>query len=107
MGKPADGDWIMKSLISNEKECYVCHTTQNLHKHHIYEGTANRKKSDQDGCWVYLCARHHNVSKYGVHFNKELELLLKARCQLAWEREYNKTTEDFIKRFGRNYRLED
>ena len=96
---------MSKSLISNEKECYVCHTTHDLHKHHIFEGTANRRKSEQDGCWCYLCARHHNASKYGVHFNKELELLLKARCQQRWQREYGKTEADFIKRFGKSYKL--
>ena len=96
---------MSKSIIqaTSSKICYFCKTTYNLHKHHIFYGTANRKKSEQDGCWCWLCAKHHNMSDEGVHFNRQVDLLLKARTQLAWMQTYNKTTEDFIKRYGRNY----
>lgn len=80
----------------------MCGTTQNLHVHHIFYNTANRKLSDQDGCMVYLCAYHHNASNIGVHFNKNLDIQLKKRCQKAWQEKYG-TTEDFIKRYGKSW----
>lgn len=91
---------MAKSIIQDIKECYVCGTTLDLHKHHIYEGMANRKKSEKYGCWCYLCVKHHNMSKYGVHFDKALDRNLKEECQKAFERKYN---EDFIKVFGKSY----
>ena len=92
----------MESLLSNEKECYVCHTTMNLHKHHIYEGTGRRKLSEKYGCWVYLCAYHHNMSNCGVHFNKELDIKLKQECQREWEAK-NGGREKFRQTFGKSY----
>lgn len=63
----------------------------------------NRNKSIQDGCCVYLCARHHNMSNQGVHFNKQLDLELKQSMERKWLEVYNKTIEDFISRYGKNY----
>lgn len=93
---------MSKSLISNEHYCLVCGTTFDLHKHHIFYGTANRKLSEKYGCWCYLCAKHHNLSTNGVHFNKHLDLAIKEQCQKAWEFKYG-SREDFIKTFGRSY----
>lgn len=93
----------MESLISNERECFICKTTLNLHRHHIYFGRANRSKSEEWGCWCYLCARHHNMSDEGVHFNKILDTNLKTLCESLWLEHYNKTIPDFIRIFGRNY----
>ena len=93
---------MSKSIISNERVCLVCGTPLNLHKHHIYEGTGRRKKSELYGCWCYLCARHHNMSDFGVHFNKVLDTKLKQQCQKAWEYQFG-DREEFIKTFGRNY----
>lgn len=95
----------MKSIISNEKECIICHTTQNLHRHHIFGGTANRKKSEQDGCWCYLCIEHHTGS-HGVHQNRSLDVRLKQDCQRKWE-SLNGGREAFIKRYGKSWILED
>ena len=91
-----------KSLMSNEKVCFVCKTTFNLHKHHIFGG-ANRTKSDKDGCWCWLCASHHNMSNQGVHLNREADLRLKRICEMRWIKANNKTEEDFIKKYGRSY----
>ena len=88
-----------KSIIQNERECYVCKTTQNLHRHHIFFG-ANRKHSETYGLWVYLCARHHNMSDAGVHFNKKLDTELKQLAQKTWEETYG---DGFMSIFGKNY----
>lgn len=71
-----------------------------MHVHHVYAG-ANRKQSDKYGCWVYLCFRHHNGSNDGVHFNRELDLKIKQLTQRAWEK--NKSREEFMRIFGRQY----
>ena len=90
------------SIISNKKECFKCHTTYGLHRHHIFEGK-NRKNSDEDGCWIWLCGRHHNLSNEGIHFDKEYDLKIKKLAQGIWLKTYNKTIEDFIQRYRRNY----
>ena len=43
---------MSKSILQNKKECYITGSTYNLHKHHVFEGTANRKLSEQDGLWL-------------------------------------------------------
>jgi len=93
---------MSRSIISNERQCLICHTTIGLHKHHIYGGFGNRKLSERYGCWCYLCGRHHNLSNEGVHFNKKFDDSLKRYCQKRWE-ELNGTTEDFIRVFGRSW----
>jgi len=74
-----------------------------LHRHEIFFGTANRKKSIEDGLVVFLTPKMHNMSNKGVHFNKEFDNELKQTGQAKWCEYYNKTNEDFIKRYGRNY----
>lgn len=94
----------MRSILSNEYKCYVCGYTGNLHVHHIFFGTANRKLSERYGCWVYLCPRHHNMSRNSVHEDACLDKSLKKHCQEVFEKHYNVTTERFIEIFGRNYK---
>lgn len=89
----------MKSIIQEDKSCYVCGKLQ-VHLHHIYGG-ANRKTSDRNGFVVYLCPHHHNLSNEGVHFNKELDTMLKMMCQQKYEE--NHTREEFMKLIGKNY----
>ena len=89
----------MKSIISNEKKCYKCNTTYNLHKHHIFEGR-NRKNSEKYGLKVWLCSKHHNMSNDSVHFNPIYMKLLKTIGQLYFEKTYE---EEFIRIFRRNY----
>jgi len=89
-------------LFPTDMKCFVCGSTLDIHRHHIFSGTANRKRSEQFGCWCYLCARHHNMSDEGVHFNRELDLKLKRMAQQAWERNYG-TREEFIATFGKSW----
>lgn len=85
----------------DEKKCWVCGTERGIHLHHVFEGI-NRKNSDRLKLTVYLCGYHHNLSEYGVHFNKELDLSLKRYAQEYYEANLG-TREDFMKVFGRNY----
>ena len=91
----------MKSILDNERKCYVCGDTRTIVMHHIYEGNGRRSQSDKWGCWVYLCPYHHNMSNEGVHFNKELDLKLKRICQERFMELYPDV--DFIKEFRRSY----
>lgn len=93
-----------KSIIDNKKECYVCGSTTNLHFHHILFGVRNRQKADDDGLAVYLCYQHHEGT-YGVHGKKghALDIALKTIAEKTWISYYNKSEEDFIKRYGKNY----
>lgn len=90
------------SLLQDTKECYVCGTTLNIHIHEVFYGR-NRQNSIKDGCCVYLCGKHHNQSNQGVHFNHELDRVLKEQMELYWCKYYNKTPEDFAKRYYCNY----
>ena len=94
---------MLKSIMQEKKECYLCKSTNNLHLHHVFYGNANRRLSDKDGCYIYLCADHHIGAK-GIHNNDELNREVKKRCQIAWEDYYGRTTDDFIKRYGRSFK---
>lgn len=94
------------SIVTKDmSKCYICGKSP-THIHEIFFGTANRKKSIEDGLCVGLCPAHHNMSGLGVHFNKQLDLYLKKIGEECWIKEYSddKNGErDFINRFGKNY----
>jgi hypothetical protein len=89
------------SILQDRKECYITGAVTNLHKHHIFGGNPNRQHSDEYGCWVWLSADLHNLSKDGVHFNKELDLALKREAQSRFEAIWGR--EKFIEVFGKSY----
>lgn len=91
----------MKSIIQTERECYVCGTTQDIHEHHIFEGTANRRQSEKYGMKIFLCGRHHNMSNQGIHFNKELDISVKQMAQEIFEETH--TREEFREIYGKSY----
>lgn len=89
----------MKSIISNSKRCYLCGSESDLEKHHCIFGTANRKKADEDGLWVYLCHRDHQaVHNQNIWEKKALQEI----AQEKWENK-NGNREAFIKRYGRSF----
>ena len=91
----------MKSILQKQKRCFICGTTHNLHEHHVFEGTANRKKSEKYGLKIWLCGKHHNLSNEGVHFNKALDLTIKRIAQRVFEDEHSRF--EWMQIFGRNY----
>lgn len=90
------------SIIQDEKKCIVCGTQRNIHTHEVFFGK-NRQNSIDDGMCVYLCGKHHNQSNDGVHFNHKLDMELKKKAEICWLKHYGKSTEDFRKRYGKNY----
>jgi hypothetical protein len=73
------------------------------HRHEIFFGNRNRKKSIEDGLVVFLRPELHNASNLGVHYNKQLDLELKIAGEKRWCEYYNKTPDEFRKRYGKNY----
>ena len=93
---------MSKSILSNEKRCWVCGKITNIEKHHIFGGGC-RKLSEKYGIWIYLCHEHHNEPPDGAHHNAEIMERFRKMGQKAAMKKYNWNEEDFIKIFGRNY----
>jgi len=90
------------SIMQTEKKCYLTGRTDNLHIHHIYGGTANRRISDANGFWVWLTGQWHNQdSRVDVHHNHELDMMLKRKCQEVYEQEHLRS--EFMALIGRSY----
>jgi len=90
------------SILQDVKECYLTGRTDNLHTHHIFFGTGNKKVSDENGFWVWLTGKYHNQdSGISVHHNRYFDLTLKMKCQAKFEEMHSR--EEFIKLIGRNY----
>ncbi len=73
-------------------------------RHEIYFNKAYRNKSIKDGLIVFLTEEEHRGTdgvhgKNGDKFNR----FLKRTAQKVWINYYQKTKEDFIKRYGQNY----
>ena len=93
---------MAKSILQDNKECYICGGCKWLECHHVYGG-ANRKKSEQYGLKVWLCHNHHNEPPNGVHFNIQANHQLKATAQLKAMAHYGWSINDFRSVFGKNY----
>lgn len=93
---------MAKSIMQDEKCCYITGSTYNLHRHHIYAG-GRRKISEDNGFWVYLTGRLHNQSNEGVHGKNGhlLDMKLKQDCQRKYEETHSR--EEFIRLIGKNY----
>lgn len=97
-----------KSILQLEgsRHCYLCMMEGDfreypiLHEHHIFPGTAGRRKSEEYGLKVRLCPRHHEYSPQAVHENQENMRRLQRIAQEELER--NMTREEFIQQFGRS-----
>lgn len=89
----------MKSIIHNGENCFICGRRAS-ERHHIF-GASNRNWSEKYGLTVNLCHWCHNEPPNGVHFNRDLDLKLKALAQKKFNETYPE--ENFIEIFGRNY----
>lgn len=86
-----------------ESEFYSTKRFAGSHRHEVFFGSSNRQKSIKLGLVVFLTPEMHNMSDYGVHYNRALNFELKQIGQRAAMKYYNWTIEDFIREFGRNY----
>lgn len=89
------------SLLTDDmKKCYITGSRQDIHIHEVFFG-ANRKNSIKWGCCIPLRSDWHNMSSYGVHFNRELDLKLKREMQKAFEEKYGH--EKFMEVFHKSW----
>lgn len=91
---------MSKSILQEDKVCYVSGSRVNLERHHIMSGTANRKLSERYGLWVWLNHDLH-TGKNGAQYEKELNLRLKREAQMAFEQIYGH--EKWMETFRKNY----
>ena len=79
--------------------CYICYSNLQPQRHEAIHGN-NRQKAKKYGLWVNLCPTCH----YKVHNSDgKLDRQLKRNAQEAAVAVYGWSTEEFIKKFGRNY----
>ena len=58
------------------RECWLCGTTVNLHRHHVFFGTANRKKSDNAGKLASIKeVNKTDLSKWAYQRYRQLQLM--------------------------------
>lgn len=102
---------MSRSLLESEKgRCFICCRYGPTEKHHIF-GSYNRKKSEEDGLYVYLCHSCHNEPPDGVHFNKRNMQKLHVAGQAHWEMwkiihdgmTESEVRKAFMERYGKNY----
>lgn len=102
---------MSKSILQDDKTCFITGFTGDLAKHHIYMGNPNRQISEEQGFWVWLTPMYHNMSDEGVHFNHSFDITLKKMCQLAYEDKLiidqglsrESARDRFMRLVGRNY----
>ena len=94
---------MKQSILQDGKYCMVCGSEQNLQKHHIFGG-ANRKFSDEDGLWIWLCIDHHTGDQ-GIHSAKGSAMMQRYHeiGEREWLRKYGKTIEQFRRRYGKSW----
>ena len=73
-------------------------------RHEIFEGrTGNRDKSIEDGLVIFTTPELHRTSKKSIHLAPKEWIWLKKEAEKAWCKYYNKTIDDFRKRYYCNY----
>lgn len=72
-------------------------------RHEVFFSRAYRNKSIKDGLIVFLTEEDHRGTN-GVHGKNgnKLNRYLKRTAQKAWTSYYQKTDEDFIKKYGKS-----
>ena len=73
-------------------------------RHEIFEGrTGNRDKSIEDGLVIFTTPELHRTSKKSIHLAPKEWIWLKKEAEKTWCKYYNKTIDDFRKRYYCNY----
>ena len=84
--------------------CFLCgRRDRKLDRHEIFNSDY-RTKSKHDGLWVMLCNQPCHEGKDGAQYNREIRERLSAEAQEKAMEVYGWTTEQFIARYGKNWR---
>lgn len=89
--------------IMPQDEFWKTRREKGLVRHEVFGGTGRRNLSIEDGLVIFLTPEMHNTTDKGIHFNKEFKDYSHKVGQKTWMKYYNKTKEDFIKRYGKSY----
>lgn len=89
-----------KSIMSDERRCYVTGAEIGLDVHHVIHGPL-RSMADKNGLWCYL--RHDIHMKLHDHARgfEDLDSLLKRECQTKFEEQH--TRDEWMLLVHRNY----
>ena len=83
---------MSKSMVTNYEQYSVFSGTPTTTRHHLCFGRGMRELAEQDGLWIPVLDREHNMSSKGtinqIHGNPAAEALSKIAGQLAYERVY-------------------
>ena len=92
----------MDTIIQGNTEyCPICFTKiEHGHWHHIYPG-ANRQRSEDEGMKIYVHPQCHTF----IHNSPLMMLTLQAKYQDKWCEINHKSVEDFMKIFGKDYKV--
>lgn len=95
-----DKNGYAPSIMQTNKECWVSKMQNcDLVRHEIYFGSANRKISKANGCWVWLTPYWHKLIHSAM--GCKLNLRLKRECQKIYEETH--TREEFRQLIGKSY----
>lgn len=92
-----------KSIVQPDADpprCYLTGRRDDLERHHIMAGTANRKLSEAYGLWVWLTHDAH-TGPDGAQYNRQLDLILKRDAQRAFTAIYGR--QMWMRLFRKNY----
>ena len=93
---------VISLVTKNMHECIFCGRPREA-IHHAFGG-CNRQNSTKYHLLVPLCNEHHNMSKHSVHFDRDMDIKVKAMAQIAFENKYGH--EKFMEVFGKNFKGE-
>jgi len=86
-----------KSILQDERKCFVTGYEGPCDKHHVYHGP-RRKAADKWGCWVWL---RHDIHMELHQQNPELDMMIKRVCQERFEELHGH--QKFMEVFGKSY----
>lgn len=86
----------------DKKECFFCHSTQNLQVHHIFQ-SPRRQLSEKLGLVVTLCMDHH-TGRFGIHTHPKMDGALKEQAQEWWEHQEGNSHKKWMEIMGKNYK---
>lgn len=92
--------------IMPESPYYSTERFYGSERHEVFEGrTGNREKSIRDGLVIFITPYEHRISAESVHLDPKNPKWIEVKkiAQKIWMEYYNKTKEDFIREYGKNY----